>query len=92
MAPPLPPPGVPAWPGGAVADGPVVGEERIDHRVRHPDAAEPAAVGAGVAVARGAAEGAIHHVDGLAVELTQDADRRAADIRADVVAHVVEEA
>src|SRR5690606_5942113 len=48
----------------APADGAIVGKKAVDDGPRHADAADAAAVRADVAVPLGAAEGAVHHVDG----------------------------
>src|SRR5690606_37468315 len=75
----------------APADGAIVGKKAVDDGPRHADAADAAAVRADVAVPLGAAEGAVHHVDGEALVLAERADRRSSDVGPFVVAHVVEE-
>src|SRR6185312_6790570 len=77
---------------GAVADGLVVVEEAVEHRVGDADAGEAASVRALAAEAGATAEGAVHHVDRLIVVLAEHADGGAAEVRARRVADVVEEA
>ena len=76
----------------AVTNRLVVREKRVNDRPRNADTADAAAIGAAAAVVFATAKGAVDDINRLVLELIEDADRRAADIRASVCTGVVEKA
>jgi len=67
-------------------------ERAVEDRIRNANAAQRRTIGAEIAELRAPAERAVHDIRRHSFVLTQNADGSAADIRADFVASIVEEA